>query len=424
MTDAGLPSDGTLFDGTLLTDPHAGYAHLRTACPVVRTTTPDGAPVWLVTRYEDVRAGLADPRLSLSKATSTSSGTHGASMPSALDAHLLNMDPPDHTRVRRLVAPAFTARSVARLRPAIERRTAELLDRFQGGSADVMGDFATPLALTVICDVLGIAEEDRRDFRTWTDALRSPAPDAALASRRALKDMHRYLVGLIAGKRERPGDDLLTQMVSAHEDGDRLSEPELVALAFLLLFAGYDNSANLVGNAVLALLTHEEALTALRSGGLAVGRVVDEVMRWNSPSMLASRRFAREDLDIGGVRIATGERIWMSLTSANRDPQQFDDPGRFDPGRFDPGRFDPARHDAGRFDPARHDAGRPEGGHLGFGHGIHHCLGSALARLEAGIAVEALVRRFPSLRAADPDAAVTWCESFRNRGPLALPVTW
>ncbi|MEV7025420.1 cytochrome P450, partial [Kitasatospora sp. NPDC093558] len=395
----GLASDGTLFDGLLLTDPHEGYAQLRTACPVVRTTTPDGAPVWLVTRYEDVRAGLADPRLSLSKLTSTSTGTHGASMPSALDAHLLNLDPPDHTRVRRLVAPAFTVRNVARLRPAVERRTAELLDGFRGHSADVMRDFATPLALTVICDLLGIAEEDRRDFRTWTDALRSPAPDAPLASRRALKDMHGYLVDLIAAKRARPGDDLLTQMIAAHEDGDRLSEPELVALAFLLLFAGYDNSANLVGNAVLALLTHEETLRSLRSGELAVGRVVDEVMRWNSPSMLASRRFAREDVHIGGVRIAAGERIWMSLTSANRDPQQFDDPGRFDAGRFGAG---------------RPEGGRPEGGHLGFGHGIHYCLGAALARLEAEVAVGALLHRFPALRLADPDAAVTWCESFRN----------
>ncbi|MGW2248777.1 cytochrome P450 family protein [Kitasatospora sp. NPDC001660] len=404
MTGTG-PAPGTstdtptLFDPALLADPHAGYAHLRGACPVVRTMTPDGAPVWLVTRYEDVRAALTDPRLSLNKRTSTSSGKHGASMPPSLDAHLLNMDPPDHTRLRRLVAPAFTAHRVARLRPAIQQRTDELLDRFQDGSSDVMTALATPLALTVICDVLGIAREDRRDFRTWTDALRSPAADAALTSRRALHNMHGFLVELIADKRDHPGDDLLTQMITAREDGDRLSEPELVALSFLLLFAGYDNSANLVGNTVLALLTHPETLHSLRSGALGIDGVVDEVMRWNSPSMLASRRFAREDVHIGGVRIAAGERIWMSLASANRDPQQFSDPDRF-------------------------DVHRPEGGHLGFGHGIHYCLGSALARLEAEIATEALIRRFPSLRLAHPDEPVEWCDSFRNRGPLELPVIW
>ncbi|GAA2240635.1 cytochrome P450 [Kitasatospora cystarginea] len=393
------PDTPTLFDRALLADPHAGYARLREACPVARTTTPDGAPVWVVTRYEDVRAALTDRRLSLNKQTSTSTGKHGASMPPSLDAHLLNMDPPDHTRLRRLVAPAFTARSVGRLRPAIQQRTDELLDRFQDGSADVMTALATPLALAVICDVLGIAEEDRRDFRTWTDTLRSPAADAAPTSRRALHDLHGFLVELIAGKRDHPGDDLLTQMITAREDGDQLSEPELVALSFLLLFAGYDNSANLVGNTVLALLTHHETLRSLRSGALGVGRVVDEVMRWNSPSMLASRRFAREDTHIGGVRITAGERIWMSLASANRDPQQFSNPDQF-------------------------DVDRPEGGHLGFGHGIHYCLGSALARMETEIATEALVRRFPSLRLAHPEETFEWCDSFQNRGPLKLPVIW
>ncbi|MGW3043751.1 cytochrome P450 family protein [Kitasatospora sp. NPDC001159] len=393
------PGTPTLFGRALLADPHAGYARLREACPVARTVTPDGAPVWVVTRYEDVRAALTDQRLSLNKQTSTSTGKHGTSMPPSLDAHLLNMDPPDHTRLRRLVSPAFTPRSVGRLRPAIQQRTDELLDRLRDGSADVMTALAMPLALAVICDVLGIAEEDRRDFRTWTDALRSPAADAALASRRALHDLHGFLVELIAGKRDHPGDDLLTQMITAREDGDQLSEPELVALSFLLLFAGYDNSANLVGNTVLALLTHHETLRSLRSGALGVGRVVDEVMRWNSPSMLASRRFAREDTHIGGVRIAAGERIWMSLASANRDPQQFSNPDQF-------------------------DVDRPEGGHLGFGHGIHYCLGSALARMEAEIATEALVHRFPSLRLAHPEEAFEWCDSFQSRGPLKLPVIW
>lgn len=400
MTGPGPAAEAPeLFDTALLHDPHGGYGRLRAQGPALRTTTPDGAPVWLVTRHADVRAGLTDPRLSLNKATATSSGQHGASMPAELDAHLLNMDPPDHNRLRRLVAPAFTPRNIARLRPAVQQRTDALLDTFHHGSADVMADLATPLALAVICDVLGIAEQDRRDFRTWTNALRSPAPDAARASRQALKDMHAFLVALITHKRSHPGDDLLTQMISARDHDDRLSEAELVAMSFLLLFAGYDNSANLIGTTVLALLTHPDQLDSLRSGTLDIARVVEEVLRWNGPSMLASRRFAREPVQIGDARIAAGERIWMSLASANRDPQAFGDPEQF-------------------------NADRPENSHLGFGHGIHFCLGAALARLEVETAVLTLLRRYPSLRLAGLATEPTWCDSFRNRGLLRLPVTW
>ncbi|QMU70619.1 cytochrome P450 [Streptacidiphilus sp. P02-A3a] len=385
------------FDGDLLADPHGGYARLRQAGPVHRTTTPDGAPVWLVTRYPDVRAALADPRLSLDKRSARSGGEHGASMPPELDAHLLNLDPPDHTRLRRLVAKAFTPRGIDRLRPLVQARTDALLDRLTG-PADLMSALATPLTMAVICDLLGIAEAERRDFQRWTDTLRSPAADAATASRAALGQMHRFLTGLIAEKRARPGDDLLTRMIAARDQQDRLSEPELVALTFLILFAGYDNSANLIGSALLALLTHPEALRELRAGALRMDQLLDETLRWNSPSMLASRRFTREEVEIGGVRIPAGERIWLSLVSANRDERQFADPAAFRPTR--------------------------DGAHLGLGHGIHYCLGAALARLEAEVAIGAVVRRFPRLRLARPASELGWDASFRNRALRELPVTW
>jgi cytochrome P450 len=265
-------------------------------------------------------------------------------------------------------------------------------------AGDLMAALATPLALTVICDVLGIAEERRHDFRQWTDTLRSPAPDAALASRHALGQMHRFLVELIAEKRDRPADDLLTRMIAARDEHDRLSEPELVALTFLILFAGYDNSANLVGVAVLALLTHSGPLHALRSGELPVDQVLDEALRWQSPSMLASRRFALQDLEIGGVAIAAGERIWLSLISANRDQERFEGPEDFRTGRT--------------------------AAHLGFGHGIHYCLGAALARLEADIAVTTLLRRFPALALDRPVGELAWVASLRSRGLRELPVRW
>ncbi|MCX4751554.1 cytochrome P450 [Kitasatospora sp. NBC_01287] len=393
---------GTLFDAALLADPHGGYARLRAAAPVHRTTTPDGAPVWLVTRYQDVRAALADPRLSLDKRTAGSSGEHGASMPPELDAHLLNLDPPDHTRLRRLVATAFTPRTVEGLRPTIQACVAALLDRLAAPGADLMAQLAVPLALTVICDLLGIPDAGRPDFRRWTDTLRSPAPDAAKASRAAMGEMHGYLTALIAEKREHPADDLLTRLIAARDERERLSEPELVALAFLILFAGYDNSANLIGNALLALLTTPGAVADLRGGALEPEALLEETLRWNSPSMLASRRFAREDLQIAGVTIPAGERVWLSLVSANRDEARFAAPAEF---RLD-----------------------REGGHLGFGHGLHYCLGAALAKLEAQTSLTALVHRFPGLvlagPAADPAAGLAWHGSFRNRGLRELPVVW
>jgi cytochrome P450 len=393
----------SLFGAALLADPHGGYAGLRAVGPVHRTTTPDGARVWLVTGYPEVRAALADPRLSLDKRTASSSGDHGASMPPELDAHLLNLDPPDHTRLRRLVSKAFTPRSVEALRGRVQQRTDELLDRLSPGpahrtEADLMAELATPLALTVICDVFGIADGGRPDFRHCADTLRSPAPDAALSSREALRRMFGILTDLIAEKRARPGDDLLTRMIAARDQQDRLAEPELVALAFLILFAGYDNSANLIGSTLLALLSHPEALRRLRAGELRTDQVLDETLRWNAPSMLAARRFAREDVELGGVTIPAGERIWLSLVSANRDAVQFPDPAAFDAGR--------------------------DGVHLGFGHGIHYCLGAALARLEAEVALTTLLRRFPALGLARPPHQLRWQESFRNRGLQELPVTW
>ncbi|WP_051967299.1 cytochrome P450 family protein [Kitasatospora mediocidica] len=404
MTAAAGRADapGTLFDPALLADPHGGYAALRRAGPVHRTSTPDGAPVWLVTRYQDVRAALADPRLSLDKRTAGGSGEHGASMPPELDAHLLNLDPPDHTRIRRLVAKAFTPRAVEALRAPVQRRTDTLLDAIarqppapEQPGVDLMEALATPLALAVICDVLGIAEAERRDFRAWTDTLRSPAPDAALSSRQAMRLMHGFLVELIERKRAAPAEDLLSRIIEARDEGDRLTEPELIALAFLLLFAGYDNAANLIGSTLLALLTHADAHRALREGRVTMDQVLDETVRWNTPSMLASRRFALVDLDIAGTAVAAGDRIWLSLVSANRDEAQFPHPADYRPQR-------------------------PAGPHLAFGHGIHHCLGAALARMEADLAVGTVLRRFPALRLARPPQ---WSASFRNRGPQHLVVT-
>lgn len=387
-----------LFTDRLMAAPHRVYAELREAGPVHRTTTPDEAPVWLVTRYQDVREALNDPRLSLNKENARTTGRYQSSMPPELDAHLLNMDPPDHTRLRRLVSKAFTPRRLDGLRDGIQAHTDALLDAVADRPADLMQALAYPLPMAVICELLGIPADARQDFRTWTNNLLSPQPDAAVDSRTAMREMHRFLVEVIAAKRARPTDDLLSAMIEARDERDSLTEPELLAMAFLILFAGYDNAVNLIGTTALALLLHPEHMQAVLDGSTPVQAVLEETMRWNAPFTLGVRRFALEDLEIGGVAIPAGARVWVSLISANRDGAQFDDPDTFDPART----------------PA----------HLGFGHGIHYCLGAPLARIEGEIALSSLLQRFPTLTLAVPADELEWVHSFHRRGLQRLPVTW
>ncbi|ANP52043.1 cytochrome P450 [Streptomyces griseochromogenes] len=394
MTFASLPA--TLFGDDLVADPHSIYAQLRDADPVHRTVTPDGAPVWVVTRYEDVRAVLADPRLSLNKSNAQTPDGYQSSMPPELDAHLLNMDPPDHTRLRRLVAKAFTPRRVEALRDRVQTMTGGLLATMAGPRVDLMQALAVPLPMGVICELLGVPEEDRRDFRSWTDTLLSAAATTT-DSRAAMRQMHKYLTDIIQDKRSRPADDLLSALIHARDDRDSLTEPELLSLAFLLLFAGYNNATYLIGNTALGLMLDPKLLKAVQDDTVPIRAVIEESLRWNSPSPLGVRRFALEDVAIGGTVIPAGSRVWVSIASANRDETKFPSPETFDPHRTT--------------------------AHLAFGHGIHYCLGAPLARMEAEIAIPALVRRFPTLRLDIPENGPDWLHSFRKRGLKTLPVT-
>ncbi|KAA6212799.1 cytochrome P450 [Streptomyces albofaciens JCM 4342] len=390
----------------LLDDPHAGYAVLREAGPVHRIAGPDGQPAWLVTRYEDVRRCLSDPRLSLDKRNARG-GYRGFALPPALDANLLNMDPPDHTRVRRLVARAFSPARVEKLREPVRRIADGLLDAVaDAGRADLIASYAGPLPIIVICDLLGVPERDRPDFRAWTDALITPDPARPERAKEAVGAMMRYYTGLIAAKRAAPGDDLLSDLILVRDGaaaeggpGDRLGEDELTSLAFLLLFAGYENTVHLIGNSVLALLDHPEHLIALRTNPAELSGAVEEFARYDGPASLAIRRFPLEDVEIGGIRVPAGESVLLSLASANRDPHRFPDPGTFDPGR---------------------DAA----GQLMFGHGIHHCLGAALARMQTETALTALISRFPGLRLDVPRAELRHRRTLRARGLISLPVAW
>ncbi|GGO50266.1 cytochrome P450 family protein [Streptomyces lasiicapitis] len=393
------PAKPDHLDG-LMTDPYGTYAHLRESAPVRRIAGPDGTPAWLVTRYADVRAALADQRLSVDKRHALPGSYRGFSLPPALDANMLNMDPPDHTRIRRLVVKAFTKHRVESLRAPVRRTADALLDAIEGaGRADLVAAYAAPLPITTICDLLGVPADHRRDFTDWTDALIAPDPAKPDRAKETVVAMLGFYTALIADKRERPGEDLLSDLIATRDGGDRLSEDELTSLAFLLHFAGYENAVQLIGNAVLGLLRHPEQLAALRADPALLPGAVEEFMRYDTSAVFSIRRFAREDVTIGGVRVAAGETVFLGLGSAGRDPGRFPDPDRL-------------------------DLTRDASGHLALGHGIHHCVGAPLARLELTIAIGALLERFPDLALGVPEEELRWRPSIRARGLLALPVTF
>ncbi|MET9837110.1 cytochrome P450 [Streptomyces virginiae] len=400
--------------GELLAHPHSVYDRLRDTAPVCRITGTDGTPAWLVTRYDDVRAALADPRLSLDKSRATEGGYRGMSLPPALDANLLNMDPPDHTRIRRLVSRAFNSRRTEQLRAPIRSTADRLLDALgPAGTADLVTAYAAPLPIIVICDLLGIPEDRRLDFRTWTDALITPDPSRPRAAKEAVVAMLGFFTELMAHKRSRPADDLLSDLIAVRDGAegggegggeglseggdDRLSEDELMSLAFLILFAGYENTVQLIGNAIHTLLQHPEEQARLRKDPSRIPAAVEELARYEGPAPLAIRRFPTEDITIAGVTVPAGETVLLSLSAANRDPARFPRPDLL-------------------------DLDRDTSGHLALGHGIHYCLGAPLARAETEIALAALLERFPILEAASP--APRWRPSLRARGLTELPVRY
>jgi cytochrome P450 len=378
-------------------DPYSVHARLRAQRPVTPVVMPGGATVWLVTGYAEARAALADPRLSKQVP-----GWHPEpdSIFATLDLHMLNTDPPDHGRLRQLVNKAFTARQVERLRPRIAAITAGLLDDIsaQGDrpEVDMLAAFAFPLPITVICELLGVPAADRDDFRLWSATIVSdtPAPEVFQAHATA---MARYFMALLAAKRQQPGDDLLSALLAARDDEDRLSENELVSMAFLLLVAGHETTVNLIASGVLALLLNPAELARLRADPALTGSAVEELLRYVNPVSNATFRCAAEPIELGGVRIGRGDPVLVSLSGANRDPARFAAPDRL-------------------------DLGRDSSGHLAFGHGIHYCLGAQLARIEARIAISGLLTRFGSISLAVPAASLRWRPSTLIHGLEALPV--
>ncbi|MFD7611383.1 cytochrome P450 [Streptomyces sp. NPDC059828] len=382
-------------------DPYPYYAKLREAGPVHEVVSPYGDRVWLVVGYEEARAALADPRLSKSP------GTVGLTMldEELIGPNLLVLDPPDHTRLRRLVAREFTMRRVEELRPRVQRITDELIDTMlPAGQGDLVEALAFPLPITVICELLGVPVADRDRFRAWSTEV--VAPTSEEAAQTAIEELAGYLRELIEDKRSAgPADDLLSALLRTRaEDGDRLSAAELRAMAYLLLIAGHETTVNLISNGVRALLGHPDQLAALRADFGLMDGAIDEMLRYEGPVENATLRFTTEPVRYGGTVIPAGEVVRVGLAAADRDPDRFPGPDTFDIRRAE-------------------NSGKSPG-HLAFGHGIHYCLGAPLARLEAGIAIRTLLERCPAL-ALDPGAGpLKWLPGILMRGVRRLPVVW
>jgi cytochrome P450 len=391
-------------DGEFIQSPYALYDRMREETPVHEVIMPRGLKVWLVTRYADARDALADPVLHKDMRQArdlfdrhNTVARDRAGFGPELAAHMLNSDPPDHTRLRKLVAKAFTMRRVELMRPRIERITDGLLGGFSGDSVNLVDEFAFPLPVTVICELLGVPTADRDDFRRWSTALVSVSDGDEVAQ--AAQDMIVYLTALIADKRANPADDMLTALIQVREDGDddRLTEVELVSMAFLLLLAGHETTVNLIANGVLALLRNPGQLAALRADPSLLPGAVEEFLRYESPVSQATLRYTTAPVRLGEVDVPAGEFVLVSLSAANRDGARFADAGDL-------------------------DVTRAAAGHLAFGHGIHFCVGAPLARLEGQIAIGRLLQRFPDLALAADPGGLRWRNSILLRGLEALPV--
>lgn len=390
-------------------DPYPYYARLREHGAATRVPLVNGSFAWLVTGYDQVRAVLADPRFS--NVPPGGAGRPKADSPAQraralLARHMLNTDAPDHTRLRRLVTATFTPRRVDALRPRIEELTHGLLRKIPrdgGPGADLVDAFAFPLPVLVIGEVLGVPTEDRAALREWTYRVGSPTdalPPGALDE--AWSSLHAYFGRLIAAKRSSPGDDLFSALI--HSPEGTLGDEELLAMAFLLLFAGYETTMNLLASAALLLLTHRAELDAARRDARRWPYIVEETLRHDSPLEGTTWRRATQDVDLEGVVIPAGASVLGVLAAANRDPRRYPDPDAFLPDRWVSGGAPPS---------------------LAFGHGPHYCVGARLARLEAVVALPALFAAFPGMRLDAGPAGVRglpYRPGLLVRGPRSVPV--
>ncbi|GCE06611.1 cytochrome P450 family protein [Dictyobacter aurantiacus] len=397
-------------------NPYREFERIRSEDPVHLVTLPGQRQGWLITRYEDAERALRDPRFVKDARRVFSPEQLARQFPwlraegEATDHDqarifargLLNSDPPDHTRLRALVNISFTPRMVERWSERIQQITNALLDAVQAqGKMDVVNDFAFPLPMTVITEMLGVPSKDQTKFRQWSNVIIEASGDPREVEKRyePIRAYRDYLRYLIDEKRKQPADDLLSHLIETEEVGDKLTEEELISMVSLLLIAGHETTVNLISNGALALLLHPDQKEKLQRDPSLIKSAVEEFLRYHGPLMTATQRWAREDLEFGGKQIRRGDYVLVVLASANHDPQQFDHAEEL-------------------------DVARRENAHLAFGKGIHYCLGAPLARLEGQIAIRTLLQRLPDLRLAVPEQELIWRPGALIMGLRALPVTF
>ncbi|WP_328323354.1 cytochrome P450 [Streptomyces sp. NBC_01020] len=372
------------------------YEQVRNRPGLLQVRMAYGEPAWLVTRYEEARLVLGDLRFSRAEGYKHDEPRQGEGR---RDSGILGMDPPDHTRLRSLVAKAFTVRQVEKLRPQVRELTAGLLDRMEaaGPPVDLVEEYALPIPVAVICRMLGVPEEDRPKFRIWSDAALSTSSLTAEEFDANREELRAYMAGLIAQHRAEPRDDLMTALIEARDGGDRLSELELVDLCVGILVAGHETTASQIPNFVHTLLDHPGEWQRLGSDPGLIDSAVEELLRFVPLGSGAGQpRYAKEDIEVGGTLVRAGSPVLVAVGAANRDALRFSAPGKL-------------------------DLSRATNQHLGFGHGVHHCLGAPLARLELQEALGALTARFPDLRLAGD---IVWKGEMLVRGPRVMPVGW
>ena len=427
---AGVLEDSDITSPKFKANPFPLFAQLRAERPVCRATLPDRTPIWLVTRYDDVNLVLKDERFAKNR--------HVAMTPEQLrklpwvpqmfrplERNMLDLGPPDHTRLRSLVQKAFSPRLVEHMRERIQSLADELLICHAGtGEIELIRDFALPLPLTIITEILGVPVRDRQKFHKWSKVIVSANPHtlrlvSTLPGKRfhkwsklivtanrfkvplgffsAVWKFNRYLHSLFNVKRADPGDDLTTALLQAEEAGEQLSEDELLGMIFLLLIAGHETTVNLISGGTLALLQNPDQMQKLRVDPSLINTAIEELLRYTAPVFMTTERFAREDVIIRGVTIRRGEIVFGVIGSANRDEAIFETPGEL-------------------------DISRENNRHLAFGNGTHFCLGAPLARLEAQIAINTLLQRAPDLRMNVPSESLRWRRSLILRGLESLPL--
>jgi cytochrome P450 len=380
--------------------PCAFYARLREQEPLCRFIDEDGIESWLVTNYDDAIAILTNPRFVNKPQREAAREKRASSQKES--ARKQGDTSTGFQRLRPFVAKAFTPRMIEQLHPRIQQITDELLDAVQEqGTMDLIADFAYPLPITVISELLGFPVTDRQQFRTWSQAIvnsaENPQQEATRATAR--KELTARIKTLLAEKRQHPDDDLTSGLLQIEESGASLSENDIVFIIFALLLAGHETTVNLIGNGMLALLQYPEQLRMLRADPSLIASAVEELLRYTGPVSLSGGRVASEDLSLHGKTIRKGEKVYIALSSANFDPHQFHEPEAL-------------------------DITRQQNQHLAFGKGMHYCLGAPLARLEGQIAINTLLQRLPHLHLMDDPKHLIWNRDLFLRGVTSLPVTF